>query len=106
VNLAPIPQSLNFTGDGLAILSRWGLNTLNTTAADWLRLAPSQQRLTLQQPLLLAADVILTGVAPSSSSSSKAGAGRHLLQQGDRLELVCAAAKGKQQGNASALRIR
>jgi hypothetical protein len=103
VNLAPIPQSLEFTGDGPAILSRWGLNTLNTTAGDWLRLAPSQQRLTLQQPLLLAADVILTGVAPSSSSSK---AGRHLLQQGDRLELVCAAAKGKQQGNASALRIR
>lgn len=103
MNLAPIPQSLDFTGDGAAIMSRWGLNTLNTTAGDWLRLAPSQQRLTLQQPLLLAADVILTGVAPSSSN--KAGAGRHLLQQGGRLDLVCAAAKGKQE-NQSALRIR
>lgn len=97
VNLAPIPQSLTFSGDGGRILSTWGLNTLNTTAGDWLRLAPSQPQLTVRQPVLLAADVMLSGVVTSAdnngSGSSKPGAGRHLLQQqgggGKRLALQC-----------------
>jgi hypothetical protein len=99
--LAPIPQSLELTGSGPDILSQWGINTINVTAGDLLRLAPSQPRLTLHQPLLLAGDIHLTGVAPNSSRT--AGAGRHLLQQAGRLELVC---DGQQQQNTSALRIR
>ena len=83
VNLAPIPQSFVVKGDRDA-LSSWGLDTLNTTAGDWVRLAPTQPRLTLQQPLLVASDIIGSGVAPSSTA-----AGRGLLQQGARLTLEC-----------------
>jgi hypothetical protein len=95
INLAPIPQSLEFRGEGQAILASWGLATLNTTAGDWLRLAPTQPRLTLTQPLLVAADVLLSGVVPAGSTGSGAGggAGRHLLQKPGMLLLQCDAGK-------------
>ena len=80
--LAPIPQNLVVRGSQ-GTLSRWGLDTLNTTSGDWVRLAPTQPRLTLQQPLLVASDIIVSGVTPSTA------AGRGLLQQGARLTLEC-----------------
>jgi hypothetical protein len=103
VNLAPIPQSLEFRGSESDILSRWGLNTLNTTAGDWLRLAPSQPTLKLQQPLLVAADVTVSGVVPAGGGSSST-TGRRLRQQqqSDRLQLVCDA--DKQPGSAIQIR--
>lgn len=106
VNLAPIPQSLEFRGSEADILSRWGLNTLNTTAGDWLRLAPSQPTLKLQQPLLVAADVLVSGVVPAAGGSNNRGSttGRRLQQQqqSSQLQLVCDA--DKQPGSAVQIR--
>lgn len=107
VNLAPIPQSLEFRGAETDILSSWGLNTLNTTAGDWLRLAPSQPTLKLQQPLLVAADVLVSGVVPAaggSRSKNDSTTGRRLQQQqqSGRLQLVCDA--DKQPGSAVQIR--
>jgi len=86
VNLAPIPQSLQFDGAPDKIMQLWGLNTLNTTAGDWVRLAPSQPRISLQQPVLVAADIIVSGVAAAGSTSAS---GRHLLQQPGKVLLDC-----------------
>lgn len=108
VNLAPIPQSLEFRGSEADILSRWGLNTLNTTAGDWLRLAPSQPTLKLQQPLLVAADVLVSGVVPAAGGSNNRGSttGRRLQQQqqqqSSQLQLVCDA--DQQPGSAVQIR--
>lgn len=88
VSLVALPQTLTLSGPGEPILASWGINTLNLTAADSVRLAPNTPQLQLQQPLLLVAgNISVTGVAPSGSST-----GRHLMQQQQqqqRLQLRC-----------------
>ena len=78
--VAAIPQTLIFTGQNM---SSWGMNTLTTSSWDWVHLAPTKSRLALQQPLVVASQFMLSGVAPSRATRSG------LLQRGGRLTLAC-----------------
>eukprot|EP00879_Flechtneria_rotunda_P012921 GHRR01013494.1.p1 GENE.GHRR01013494.1~~GHRR01013494.1.p1 ORF type:complete len:1269 (+),score=413.90 GHRR01013494.1:1918-5724(+) len=73
ISLAPIPQSFPASA-GPTLLSSWGLSSLNLTAGDWIRFSTAGAGLTVQQPLLVAGDIILTGMA-------RAAPGCHLMQQ-------------------------
>jgi hypothetical protein len=82
------------------VFTNWGLNWgLNMTASDWIRL-PAASRTNVQQPLLLAGDIIITGGEGSSSSSSSSNegtaSGRGLLQH----------AAGRQASSAGLLELR
>jgi hypothetical protein len=96
ISLAAIPQSVE--APNANVFTDWGLNWgLNMTAGDWIRL-PAASRTNVNQPLLLAGDIIITG---GESSSSRIGdeataSGRGLLQQ----------AAGKQENSGSLLELR
>lgn len=74
------------------MLTDWGLNTLNLTAGDWVRLeVPSgPQGLTVQQPLLLGSDIIITGISTAAAAAVgvKGGSRGLLHQQGGVLPVV------------------
>jgi hypothetical protein len=80
ISLTAIPQSVQ--APNADVFTNWGLNWgLNMTAGDWIRL-PAASSTKLQQPLLLAGDITITGGEGSSSNGDDVlVGGRSLLQQ-------------------------
>lgn len=71
------------------MLASWGRNTLNLTAGDWVRLeVPSgPQGLTVQQPVLVGSDIIITGI-DTTATAAKGGRRSLLQQRGQALPVI------------------